>query len=162
MQKPKSQEFDNAFSHLLEIICVHSCKSTRGAFSCRLWRFTLSKVCISGMPVQYLKQKAKATPKYHGSNWSSIWLLTPATYFLQSLMLLPDNKSKFNLASSKETLQLKADFELHGTRVISHSLRRGHTTASMLSRIAVSVKYWRISISGCKVLRRLFFLPLYL
>ena len=42
----------------------------RGALSWRLYRGLLAKAGISGMPVQYLKRNAKATPKYQGSNWS--------------------------------------------------------------------------------------------
>ena len=42
----------------------------RGALSWRLYRGFFAKAGISGMPVQYLKRNAKATPKYQGSNWS--------------------------------------------------------------------------------------------
>ena len=119
MQTPKSHELDRAVSHRRDMILVHSCRSTSGALSCRRCLFTVLIHCMSGMPVQYLKQKAKATPKYHGSNCSNISLLTPTIYFLHCFIDCPDRRLKLNRASSKETLQLNADLEVQRIRVIS-------------------------------------------
>ena len=70
MEIPNSQSRRSCASILRLMIFTHNAVSMRGAAAGRLYRGLDDIVDMSGIPMQSLKQKANATPKYHGSNWS--------------------------------------------------------------------------------------------
>ena len=64
--KPSCQSRRSCASTRRAITRTHSDDSIRGASGTRRPRARLDHAGMSGIPVQNLKQNAKATPKYHG------------------------------------------------------------------------------------------------